>query len=91
MIIRKYLNLKVQKIIKRLLKYDEIYINGKAYKNLPYYLKFLSKEYLYEIFKNDSYSELHGDLTIENIVCTRNKNSEDGFYIIDPNTGNLHD
>lgn len=80
-----------EKIIKRLLKYDEIYINGKAYKNLPYYLKFLSKEYLYEIFKNDSYSELHGDLTIENIVCTRNKNSEDGFYIIDPNTGNLHD
>ena len=77
--------------IKKLSKYDEIIINGRAYKNLSYYLKYLSKEYLYEIFKNDTYSDLHGDLTIENIVCTRGKNQEDDFYIIDPNTGNVHD
>ena len=77
--------------IKKLSGYDEIIINGRAYKNLKYYLGYLSKEYLYEIFKNDIYSELHGDLTIENIVCTRDEDGEDSFYIIDPNTGNIHD
>ena len=30
-------------------------------------------------------------MTIENIVCTRGKDREDDFYIIDPNTGNVHD
>lgn len=78
------------KIIKKLSKYDEIFINGRAYKNLSYYLKYLSKDYLYNIFKNDVYSNLHGDLTIENIVCVRNT-TEDDFYIIDPNTGNVHE
>ena len=77
--------------IKKLSGYDEIIINGRAYKNLKYYLGYLSKEYLYEIFKNDIYSELHGDLTIENIVCTRDEDGENSFYIIDPNTGNIHD
>ena len=77
--------------IKKLSGYDEIIINGRIYKNLKYYLGYLSKEYLYEIFKNDIYSELHGDLTIENIVCTRDEDGEDSFYIIDPNTGNIHD
>ena len=28
---------------------------------------------------------------IENIICTRNADGEDDFYIIDPNTGNVHD
>ena len=78
-------------VIKKLSGYDEIIINGRTYKNLKYYLKYLSKEYLYEIFRNDIYSELHGDLTIENIVCTRDEDGEDSFYIIDPNTGNIHD
>lgn len=78
------------KIIRKLAKYDKIFINGRAYKNLSYYLKYLSKDYLYDIFKNDVYSDLHGDLTIENIVCVRNT-AEDDFYIIDPNTGNVHD
>lgn len=98
--IYKYINSKVvaniEKIleapaIKKLTKYDEIVINGREYKNLSYYLKYLSKDYLYEIFKNDTYSDLHGDLTIENIVCTKGNNGEDDFYIIDPNTGNVHD
>ena len=51
----------------------------------------LSEEHLSDIFKNDTYSEIHGDLTIENIICTRNADGEDDFYIIDPNTGNVHD
>ena len=79
------------KPIKKLAKYDEIIINGRAYKNLSHYLKYLSKDYLYDVFKNDVYSDLHGDLTIENIVCSKNEKGEDDFYIIDPNTGNVHD
>lgn len=73
------------------MEYDEIIINGRSFHNLPYYLPYLSEEHLYDIFKNDTYSEIHGDLTIENIICTRNADGDDDFYIIDPNTGNVHD
>ena len=79
------------KYLKRLMEYDKIIINGRSFHNLPYYLPYLSEEHLYDIFKNDTYSEIHGDLTIENIICTRNADGEDDFYIIDPNTGNVHD
>lgn len=78
------------KYLKKLMNYEEVIINGETFKNLPYYLQYLNKEYLTEIFKDDIYSEIHGDLTIENIICTRNMNGEDDFYIIDPNTGNVH-
>lgn len=77
--------------LKNLMKYEDIIINGIAYKNLPYYLKYLSIEHLEEVFMSDMYSDIHGDLTIENIICVRNQNAEDDFYIIDPNTGNVHD
>lgn len=77
--------------IKPLLKYDYIYINGKKYPNLNHFKKYLNKEYLYEVFKNDNYSDIHGDFTIENIICIKNSKSKKNFYIIDPNTGNLHD
>lgn len=79
------------KYLRKLMEYEEIIINGIPFKNLSYYLPYLSKEHLHEIFKNDMYSEIHGDLTIENIICTRNAKGEDNFYIIDPNTGNVHD
>lgn len=79
------------KYLKRLMEYDDIIINGRSFHNLPYYLPYLSEEHLSDIFKNDTYSEIHGDLTIENIICTRNADGEDDFYIIDPNTGNVHD
>lgn len=79
------------KYLKRLMEYDEIIINGRSFHNLPYYFPYLSEEHLYDIFKNDTYSEIHGDLTIENIICTRNADGDDDFYIIDPNTGNVHD
>ena len=95
--INKYIDLKVRdniakiydsKILKKLLRYDEVIINGKSYKNLSYYLKYLSKEYLYNIFKDDIYSDIHGDLTIENIICNLNT-MEEQYYIIDPNSGNI--
>ena len=96
--INKYIDLKVRdnitkiydsKILKKLLRYDEVIINGKSYKNLSYYLKYLSKEYLYNIFKDDIYSDIHGDLTIENIICNLNT-MEEKYYIIDPNSGNIN-
>ena len=96
--INKYIDLKVRdnitkiydsKILKKLLRYDEVIINGKSYKNLSYYLKYLSKEYLYDIFKDDIYSDIHGDLTIENIICNLNT-MEEKYYIIDPNSENIN-
>ena len=96
--INKYIDLKVRdniakiydsKILKKLLKYEEVIINGKSYKNLSYYLKYLSKEYLYNIFKDDIYSDIHGDLTIENIICNLNT-MEEKYYIIDPNSENIN-
>jgi len=97
----KYIDLKVKdniskiydsKILKKLLKYDEVVINGRPYKNLSYYLEYLSKEYLYNIFKNDIYSDIHGDLTIENIICNLNViDKKEKYYIIDPNSGNIND
>lgn len=79
------------KQFRKLMEYDEIIINGETYKNLPYYFPELEKERLFIIFQNDSYSEIHGDLTVENIICTRKLEKEDDFYIIDPNTGNIHE
>ena len=96
--INKYIDLKVRdnitkiydsRILKKLLRYDEVIINGKSYKNLSYYLKYLSKEYLYDIFRDDIYSDIHGDLTIENIICNLNT-MEEKYYIIDPNSENIN-
>lgn len=83
--------IKSAKRIKALQQYDYVIINGAKYKNLNYYQNYLSPDYLYKIFQNDTYATIHGDLTIENIICTRDENGNDDFYIIDPNTGNLHD
>lgn len=83
--------IKNSKRIKNLQQYDTIFINGIEYKNLSFYEQYLSEEYLQKIFKNDTYAVIHGDLTIENIICTRNPGNKDNFYIIDPNTGNIHD
>lgn len=98
--IYQYVELKVQsnlkiiknaRRIKNLQQYDTIIINGIEYKNLQFYENYLTKEYLYNIFDKDKYSVIHGDLTIENIICERDNRGEDNFYIIDPNTQNIHD
>lgn len=98
--IKEYINSKVlrnidkikrAKVLKNLLDYDELFINGKKYKNLKFYLKYFEFDYLYKIFKEDIYSNIHGDLTIENLICRRDSNKEKDYYIIDPNTGNVHD
>lgn len=77
--------------LKEILKYDVVIINGKPYKNLSQLMSLFDSDRLQKIFINDSYSDIHGDLTIENIICVdQNCNVEESFYIIDPNTGNIH-
>ena len=91
-------NLKIilndDKYIKDLEEYDEIIVNGVNLKNLKYYEKVFNENNLQEIFINDSYSDIHGDLTIENIICASNfdfKRSSIDYYFIDPNSGNIHE
>ena len=91
-------NLKIilndDKYIKDLEEYNEIIVNGVNLKNLKYYEKVFNENNLQEIFINDSYSDIHGDLTIENIICASNfdfKRSSIDYYFIDPNSGNIHE
>lgn len=104
----KYINSKVidnlkiikneSKYIKNLEKYDTIFVNGIQLSTLKNYSKILNAEYLKEIFKYDKYSDIHGDLTIENIIGILDNSAElsiykkyEEYYFIDPNTGNIHD
>lgn len=75
--------------IKPLLKYNYLIINGKKYHNLNYFKQFLTKTYLEKIFKKDYYSDIHGDFTIENIICFY-ENDKQKYYIIDPNVEKFH-
>lgn len=95
-----YIEVKVEKNIKKiedgkyikpLLKYNFLYINGKKYHNLSYIKNYLTKEKLEKIFSIDNYSDIHGDFTIENIICFPSEKSKKNYYIIDPNPGNIHD
>ena len=110
--IKKYISSKVSKnlwIIKEkdkyitnLEKYDSILVNEKRFKTLKFYADMLAENHLIDIFSNDTYADIHGDLTIENIVCLSNPEEIDvmeykekvqplNYYFIDPNTGNVHD
>ena len=98
--IQKYINEKVFKNLNKIknakqfhdfIHADNIIINGKCCKNLPKLNHLFSEEFLYKIFSKDSYSTIHGDLTIENIICYSGKEEiKSSYYIIDPNTGNIH-
>ncbi len=83
--------IKKAKQLRNLQQYKTIYINGVEYRNLSYYEKYLNCDYLEKVFSHDIYAVIHGDLTIENIIARREENGMDDFYIIDPNTGNVHD
>lgn len=78
------------KYLRALWDYDTIYVNGTAYPNLKTYWKLLGMRYLMEVFAKDCYAVIHGDLTVENIVCISG-GGENGWYLIDPNTANLHE
>lgn len=75
--------------IKGLLKFETLIINGKEYRNFSYFFgeRGCYKEDLFaDAFKNDPLSDIHGDLTIENLIF-----SSEGLYLIDPNVGNYHE
>lgn len=90
------------KYIKGLEQYDSIVVNGRSLKTMRFYESVLSEQHLIEIFKDDMYADIHGDLTIENIICVGDETEIDQteydgkvkphtYYFIDPNTGNMHD
>lgn len=90
------------KYIKALEQYDRISVNGRNLKTLKCYESVLSVQYLTDVFKNDIYSDIHGDLIIENIVCVGDEAEIDSaeylgkikprtYYFIDPNEDNIHE
>lgn len=71
-----------------LMEYPTVWINGKEYKNLNQLDWLFAHDRLQELFAADPVGTIHGDLTIENIIC---RTDDKGWYLIDPNTGNLHE
>lgn len=71
-----------------LMEYPTVWINGKEYKNLNQLDWLFAHDRLQDLFAADPVGTIHGDLTIENIIC---RTDDKGWYLIDPNTGNLHE
>ncbi len=71
-----------------LMEYPTAWINGKEYKNLNQLGWLFDHARLQALFADDPVATIHGDLTIENIIC---RTDDTGWYLIDPNTGNLHE
>lgn len=111
-IITRYIEEKVQKNIDYMLensKYiraleqnESIIVNGRALYTLNYYRDLLTTEHLLSVFAEDEYADIHGDLTVENIVCISDDEEIDAseyvdkvlpkeYYFIDPNMGNIHE
>jgi hypothetical protein len=80
---------KNSKLLRPIMGYDEVIINGRVCKNLSFYDKFLDGEKLFHIFSGNLCSDIHGDLTLENIICSRDESGKDDYYLIDPNGGNI--
>ena len=110
--IRKYVDGKVNKNIRFMLDqdkyirslelYSKIYVNGIELPTLHSYGEILGREHLEKIFEHDTYCDIHGDFTVENIICLsdseevnrdeyKGKIRPETYYFIDPNTGNVHD
>lgn len=95
--IRQYIDKKVdgnlQKLrearpLHELMAAPTLWINGREYKNLPQLAWLFDHDRLQALFARDPVGTIHGDLTIENIIC---RTDDKGWYLIDPNTGNLHE
>ena len=74
--------------LRELCEYDRVWINGAPYLGLPALGRLFDRTYLTELFADDPIATIHGDLTLENIIC---RTGADTWYLIDPNTGNLHE
>lgn len=80
------------RILKELWNYDRIWVNGRSYRNLKELGRLFDHNALRTLFAADPVADIHGDLTVENIICRTDVETPDkAWYIIDPNTGNLHD
>jgi hypothetical protein len=109
--IKQYIESKVEKnlkiirennrYIRGLEQYDSILVNGNPLRTLNHYSEMLNAEHMQKVFEHDLYSDVHGDLTIENIICVSDPTEIDEleysgkirpseYYFIDPNTGNIH-
>ena len=74
--------------LRELCEYDRVWINGAPYLGLPALGRLFDRTYLTDLFADDPVATIHGDLTLENIIC---RTGADTWYLIDPNTGNLHE
>lgn len=74
--------------LRELCEYDRVWINGAPYLGLPALGRLFDRKYLTDLFADDPVATIHGDLTLENIIC---RTGADTWYLIDPNTGNLHE
>lgn len=79
--------LRTARPLRELAAAETLWINGAEYDNLAALDWLFAPERLQTLFATDPVAAIHGDLTVENIIC-RNGG---GWYLIDPNTGNLHD
>ncbi len=90
------------KYIRNLEQYRFVWVNGRKYHTLQYYKEMFLHDHLRKVFAGDLYADIHGDLTVENIVCVTDPSEIDqreyagkkapvDYYLIDPNTGNVHD
>ena len=80
--------LQASRELHELMDCDTLVINHREYLGFPVLRGLFEPGHLREVFAPDRCCEIHGDLTIENIICT---GADGGFYLIDPNTGNVHD
>ena len=76
------------KPLRPLTEAEYLTINGIRYRNLPLLEQMLSAPRLHRVFSRDTLSEVHGDLTLENIICYTQPDSTTPYYLIDPNPAN---
>jgi hypothetical protein len=77
-------DIKNSSVLSDILTYQEVYVNGIRYDNLSHFEDLFDASRLTDIFSGSPVCDIHGDMTIENIICCKN-----GYYLIDPNTGNI--
>lgn len=96
--IKQYIGLKVRnnldriensKLLKELYAYDTLIINGIEYRNLSQISFLHDSDFLTDVFRSDPMTNIHGDLTVENVICRADSRKD--WYLIDPNPGNIHD
>ena len=70
---------------------ESLVVNGIRLPGLTGLAGLLEPARLRELLAHDKCARVHGDLTVENIVCCEGEGASSGFYLIDPNGGNLLD